>query len=493
MATAFPSHDETRAEMARLVEAAVKTADIAADDELIVRDPDDGSAVASLPQQDHRAVEAAVTAASTADVPLPLDERIRILEAVVGIVSAEFDVFAHVIMSEGVKTIREARAEVDRCIETLKLSAEAARTVAGQLIPVNSTRRLRAHTGYYRYRPLGVVAALTPYNDPLNLVAHKVGPSFAAGNHTILRPDERTPVSALLLCHAFWRAGTPLPQLQIVLGEGKTVVPPLVSDPRVRAITATGGQRLRREIERVAGARRILLELGGVSPAIVTRDADLALAATRLADAARGAAGQNCLHPQAVFVERPVHTEFLRLLSEQLEKTVSGPKADPATDMGPLIDTAAVSRVDALAADALDRGASPVYRGPEALSSLHRPLLVLRDVPGDARLWHEEVFGPVTATRPVDDLDQALALARGTSGLQTSVFTSRLDTAATAAAVLPHASVVVNDTDTRFDGMPFGGDGSAGLGREGPSFALRELSSVQSVHHNQPIERHLPR
>ncbi|MEV6825137.1 aldehyde dehydrogenase family protein [Amycolatopsis sp. NPDC051102] len=479
---------DVRAELLRHVEAAVKTMDVTGEDELVVLDPDDGSTVARLPRHDARAVDAAVAAAAGA-AEMPLHERIRVLEDVIGIVGDEFDVFAHAITSEGVKTVREARAEVNRCLETLKLSVVAARTVAGQVIPVDSTSRLATHSGLFRYRPLGVVAALTPYNDPLNLVAHKIGPSFAAGNRTVLRPDERTPVSALLLCHAFWRAGAPVAGLQVVLGRGEVVVPALVSDPRVRAITGTGGPRLRRTVEAVAGTRRVVLELGGVCPAIVTRDADLDLAAARLADASRGAAGQNCLHPQAVLVEQPVHEAFLARLEERLAETVAGRKADPATNLGPMIDEHAVARVDRLAADALDRGAKRLFDGPSPLSPRHRPLLVLRDVPESARIWREEVFGPVTAIRPVADLAQALQIAGGTDGLQASVFTSRLDTVSAATAVLPHPSVVVNDTDLRFDGMPFGGDGNAGLGREGPAFAITELSSVQTIHHNHGTGR----
>lgn len=483
MSESDPRHGKTRAEMVRLVEVAIKAADIAGDAELTVRDPDDGSTVVCLPQQGVRAVDGALAAAEAEAraTPLPLHERIRIIEDVVTIVRDEFEVFAHAITSEGIKTAREARTEVGRCIETLELSAVAARTIAGQVIPLDSASRLSGRTGYYRYRPIGVTAALTPYNDPLNLVAHKIGPSLAAGNCTVLRPDERTPVSALLLCHAFWRAGTPVPRLQVIIGAGGTVVPRLVADPRVRAITATGGRRLQHEIERSAGTRRIILELGGVCPAIVMRDADLDLAAARLAEAARSAAGQNCLHPQVVLIDRPVHEEFLVRLRDRLGETVTGPKFDPATNIGPLIDEGATARVDSLVANALDRGASRAFEGPDPLSPLHRALLVLRDVPADARLWREEVFGPVTATRPFDDLRQALDLARGTCGLQASVFTNRLDTSDAAVAALPHASVVINDTDMRFDGMPFGGDGSAGLGREGPAFALTELSSIQSI------------
>jgi glyceraldehyde-3-phosphate dehydrogenase (NADP+) len=474
-----------RARLLQRVEEALRTAQLDGDRELDVLDPDDASVVVRLPRHGVSEVGRAVArGCQAATAPLPRHERVRILDAAVSLVRDERDIFAHAIAAEGVKTIREAVAEVDRCIETLKLSVVAAHSVVGQIIPADVTSRLASHTGSYRYRPLGLVAALTPYNDPLNLVAHKIGPALAAGNSTVLRPDERTPLSALLLCHAFWRAGLPLTHLQIVIGPGSEVVPALVADRRVRAITATGGHRLARTIEHAAGARRIILELGGVCPAVVTRTADLDLAARKIARAGYGAAGQNCLHPQAVLVERPVYDEFLRLFEDHVSKVAVGRKADPETDMGPLIDEGAAARVDSLTADALQRGATPACAGPRGPSPRHRELLVLRDVPDTARLWQEEVFGPVTATRPVDDVDQGLRLAAGTSGLQASVFTAGLREATTAVDALPHASVVINDTDMRFDGMPFGGDGSASIGREGPAFAVAELSTIQSVHHN---------
>ncbi|MBI0375529.1 aldehyde dehydrogenase family protein [Streptomyces albiflaviniger] len=477
-----------RAHMLKRVKDALLSAGLDSDRELAVLDPDDESTVVRLPQQDASSVSRAVARSTEAGTrPLPRHERARILEAVVAIVRDERDIFAHAIASEGIKTIREAAAEVDRCIETLNLSAIAAHSVVGQIIPTDVTSRLASHTGYYRYRPLGLVAALTPYNDPLNLVAHKIGPALAAGNSTILRPDERTPLSALLLCNAFWRAGLPLTQLHIIIGTGREVVPALVTDQRVRAITATGGHRLARAVERAAGTRRIILELGGVCPAIVARTADLDFAARKIAHAAYGAAGQNCLHPQAVLVEQSVYDEFLRLFEHHVGKVVVGPKASPETDMGPLIDEGAVARVDSLAADALEHGATHAFSGPKGPSRLHRELLVLRDVPDEARVWREEVFGPVTATRPAEDFDQAVEIAAHTAGLQASVFTAQLCEATAAIGGLPHASVVVNDTDMRFDGMPFGGDGSAGLGREGPTFAVAELSSIQSVHHNVSI------
>ncbi|WP_225627480.1 aldehyde dehydrogenase family protein [Streptomyces werraensis] len=480
----------TRGRLLKRVNDALTTAGLDGAGDLAVLDPDDESVVALLPRQDALAVDRAVARAARfqSETPiLPRHERVRILEAVADIVRDEREIFTHAIASEGIKTVREAAAEVNRCIETLRLSAMAVHTVVGQIIPMDVTSRLASHTGYYQYRPLGVVAALTPYNDPLNLVAHKIGPALAAGNSTVLRPDERTPLSALLLCDAFWRAGTPLARLQIVIGAGQDVVPALVGDRRVQAITATGGDRLARAIEGVTGARRVVLELGGVCPAIVTRSADLDLAAAKIGAAAYGAAGQNCLHPQAVLVEEPVHEEFLRLLSRQVSKVAVGPKDSPDTDMGPLIDQAATARVDALVTDALERGAAYAAKGLKAPSRLHRELVVLRDVPDDAHIWRDEVFGPVTATRAVADFDQALRAAAQTTGLQASVFTARLDESAAAVAGLPHAGVVINDTDMRFDGMPFGGNDSAGLGREGPAFAVAELSSIQSVHHSVSI------
>ncbi|AKS36112.1 hypothetical protein AFA91_05825 [Mycolicibacterium goodii] len=461
----------------------MRRADLDADGAFDVVDPDDGSVIAVLPSQRSDAVAAAVARAEhdMRDTALPLHERIRILDAVAQTVSDEATTFAHALASEGVKTYAEARAEVGRCIQTLRLSAMAAHALTGALLPLGSTARLTAHHGYYRYGPIGVTAALTPYNDPLNLVAHKLGPAMAAGNSVVLYADQRTPLSALLLCRAFWRAGTPVSTLQVLLGDGGEIVPTLLGDSRVRAVTATGGGRLARAVEQSIGTRKLILELGGVCPAVVGRDADLDLAAEKLAAGAFSAAGQNCLHPQVIAVEDAVYEAFVRRLQHRFDARSAGHKFDAASACGPLIDSTAAQRVDAFVADALHKGARPVTGGSPTVTPLHRQPLLLRDVRQDARLWTEEVFGPVTAVRSVTDVAAGLRAVAHSGGLQASVFTSNVHTAESAVATLRQPSVVINDADVRFDGMPFGGDGTAGLNREGPAFAVRELSSIQTV------------
>lgn len=484
MNVASPTHAGMRSEVvSSAIGDALRRGGNDADDTFDVIDPDDGSVVAVLPRQRADAVSAAVARAerNMRDAALPLHERIRILEAVAQTVSDEAATFAHAVASEGVKTYAEAAAEVSRCIQTLRLSAMAAHTLTGALLPLGSTSRLSAHHGYYRYQPIGVTAALTPYNDPLNLVAHKLGPAMAAGNSAVLHADQRTPVSALLLCRAFWRAGTPVSTLQILLGDGGDIVPALLGDSRVRAVTATGGGRLARAVEQRIGTRKLILELGGVCPAVVARDADLDLAAEKLSAGAFSAAGQNCLHPQIVAVEDAVYEPLVRRLQRRFDEMSAGYKFDATSACGPLIDSTAAQRVDAFVADALRKGAGPVTGGSQTVTSLHRQPLLLRDVRQDARLWTEEVFGPVTAVCPVTDVAAGLRAVAHSGGLQASVFTSNVHTAESAVATLRQASVVVNDADVRFDGMPFGGDGTAGLNREGPAFAVKELSSIQTV------------
>lgn len=454
-----------------------------ADDTFNVVNPDNGQVVASLPRQRQANVSEALSRAKRFDGEpvMPLHERIRIIISVVDIVKSEREVFAHALAAEGVKTLAEAISEVNRCVETLTLSAVAAQTLVGELIPFGATARLSSHHGYFRFGPVGVTAALTPYNDPLNLVAHKLGPALAAGNSVVLYADQRTPISALLLCSAFWRAGTSTDQLQLLLGEGGEIVPALLSDSRVRAITATGGGRLARAVKENVGARKLILELGGVCPSVVSRDADLDLAVDKLSAGAVSAAGQNCLHPQIIAVDEPVYEEFLHKLAQKLDQVNSGSKFDPETDCGPLIDESGTARVDSFIADARAKGAIPVVGGEQTLTALHRRPLLLRDVPHDARIWNEEVFGPVTAVRRVKGITEGLRAVSRSGGLQASLFTTNLETADTAIATLRHPSVAINDADLRYDGMPFGGDGTAGLNREGPAFAIKELSSIQSV------------
>jgi glyceraldehyde-3-phosphate dehydrogenase (NADP+) len=412
---------------------------------------------------------------------MPAHERISLLRRAAEIVEARGHAFAELIAREGVKTIREARTEVARCVETLRLSAEEARRIAGQTIPFDQRPGSERRVGYWVRQPVGVVAAITPFNDPLNLVAHKVGPAVAAGNAIVVKPHSATPLSALRLADALHEAGLPPSIVQVLPGRGSEIGEALVGDPRVALVTFTGGPEVGDRIVLAAGRKRLVLELGANSPVIVLADADLEAAAAAIVAGAFAAAGQNCLHVQRVIVERPVAEQLRSLLVERAASVRYGDKRSEETDMGPLIDLAAAERVAGVVADAVRRGGRLLVGGRRH-GTFFEPTLV-DGLPPGSRLARDEVFGPVTGIVAVDSIDEAISIANGVQqALQAAVFTNDLRTALRIVDELDFGGVIVNDsTDYRIDAMPFGGVKGSGLGREGVPFAVQEMTTTKVV------------
>ncbi len=449
-----------------------------------VIDPEDGSVVGTVPRADaadmEGAISAAVQGAETA-AKLPVHARMRLLNAAADTLENELEEYATTIAREGVKTIREARKEVARAAVTLRLSAEEARRVQGQTIAFDQAPGSENRSGYYRLEPVGIVGAITPYNDPLNLVAHKVGPAIAAGNAVIVKPDSKTPLSALKLGEALHAAGLPDGVLQVVTGEGREVGNVLVEDPRVRLISFTGGRSTGEAIARRAGLKKVAMELGSNAPVIVMDDADLELAAAANVSGAFWAAGQNCLHVQRLLVHRDVYDEFKERFVAGAEQYKLGPKLDESTDMGPLITEEHAHKVERMLGRALDQGATLLTGGTR--DGTRMAPTVVEGVPDEAELATDEVYGPVTLLRPVDSLEEAIRVANAVDfGLQAGIFTNDLDSAHTAISELRYGGVMVNDsTDYRIDAMPFGGFKGSGLGREGVAFAVHEMTEPKVV------------
>jgi len=447
-----------------------------------VRDPQDGRIVGFVPragaQEAGRALDAAWAARATARAT-PLHERASVFWKAAHLIEADAEAFALTICAEGVKTIREARKEVARCAETLRLSAEAARRLGGETIPFGQRSSGEHRIGYTTRDPVGVVVAITPFNDPLNLVAHKVGPAIAAGNAVILKPHERTPLSALALARVLETAGLRDGVLQVVTGEGNEVGAPLVADPRVRMVSFTGGRATGENIARTAGVKRLAMELGGNCPTIVMADAELGRAVAACVSGAFWAAGQNCLHVQRVLIQREAYAEFRESFVEQSRAYSLGPKADEATDMGCLISEAAARRVAGAVLSAIECGA--VRLAGEGRSGTTMPPSVIECVPIGHSLEREEVFGPVTLLAAFDDLEEGLAMANAPDyGLQAAIFTRDLATAFEAVDRLEAGAVIVNDsTDFRIDSMPFGGIKGSGLGREGVDWSVQEMTETK--------------
>ena len=456
----------------------------ASDAVIEVRDPQDGSLVGTVPRASlddlERTLALAVLGARISRA-IPTHARIEIIRGAAERVHDQRIEFAQTIAREGIKTIRQAQAEVARCVETLRISAEEARRVNGETIRFDQRPGSERRMGYWIKEPVGVIAAITPFNDPLNLVAHKIGPALASGNAIIVKPHSATPLSALRLAEAFEDAGLPATVLQVLTGRGAEIGEALVSDPRVSMVTFTGGQDVGDRLVRSAGRKKITLELGANSATIVLPDADLDQAAAAITDGAFWAAGQNCLHVQRVVVHRDVVEALSERLTARAADVRYGDKLDESTDMGPLIDRAASDRVMEVVSDAVRRGGKVIAGGAQH-STFFEPTFV-GDLPRHSRLARDEVFGPVTGIVPVDSLDDAIDVANDVDqALHASVFTNDIGMAMRVVREVDAGGVLVNDsTDYRIDAMPFGGVKGSGLGREGVAHAIHEMTTSKVV------------
>lgn len=449
-----------------------------------VIDPQDGALIDRVPAATKEDMEACIRKAQEGAriaARMPVVDRMRIIGKAADYISSNTEHYARTIAKESSKTIREARKEVGRAVETLRLSAEEARRITGETIPFDQSPGGIGKVGYYRRFPLGIIGAITPFNDPLNLVAHKVGPAIASGNAIIVKPATVTPLSALLLAQAFSHAGLPEKILSVITGRGGEIGDVLVEHPAVRMISFTGGAETGIEIIKKAGLKKVGMELGSNSPVIVLKDADLEEAVASSVSGAFWAAGQNCLGVQRVYIEDGVFDSFKQQFIEQTERYIVGDKQSELTDMGPLITENEAKRVEGLVQEALDKGAT-LETGGERDGAFYPPT-VLSDVPGDCTLAAEEIFGPVVLLYSVKNLDEAIEQANAVDyGLHAGIFTKNLDHAHRAIEELEVGGVMINDSsDFRIDAMPFGGVKQSGLGREGVKFAIQEMTDTKVI------------
>lgn len=449
-----------------------------------VRNPQDNSLISTVPaataQDMLDAIEEAKVGREIA-AAMPVHQRIEVLNRAADWIVANKEKYAVTIAREGSKTIREARKEVNRCIETLRISAEEARRINGETIPFDQMPGSENRIGYYYRFPIGLIAAITPFNDPLNLVAHKVGPAIAAGNAIIVKPADVTPLSALLLAEAFEKAGLPQKVLSVMTGYVSEIGDPLVTHPDVRMISFTGGPVAAKSIVQKAGLKKIAMELGSNSPVIVLHDADLRDAVESTVSGAFWAAGQNCLGVQRVYIEETIFEEFTDKFVTRTKEYEVGDKLLETTDMGPMISEKEAIRVENWVNEAIEKGAD-LLCGGERQGAFYMPT-VLTNLPKDCKLANEEVFGPVVTLYRVPDLDTAIRESnRVNYGLQAGIFTRDLEKAFEAIQKLDVGGIMVNDSsDYRIDAMPFGGVKGSGLGREGIKFALQEMTEPRVV------------
>jgi glyceraldehyde-3-phosphate dehydrogenase (NADP+) len=447
-----------------------------------VRNPLTGEPVGTIALGTAEDVEAAVEAAARAMAQaFPLHARRAVLARAAALVEARQDEYAWTIAREGGKTIREARREPPRAATILRLSAEEAARLAGETLPFDLRPDSVNRAGYYVRVPAGVVGAITPFNDPLALAAHKIGPAIAAGAAIVIKPATATPFSAIRLARDLEAAGLPPGRLNLVTGEGREVGEAIARHPRVRVLSFTGGVETGERLTQIAGIKRLSMELGSNSPVIVLADADLGRAVPAIAAGAFAQAGQNCLGVQRVLVHRDVYDRFAGLFAAHVAGLRAGASTDETVDVCAMISEREAERVDAWIAEALAGGATRLCGGPRSGALV--PPTVLADVPDGARVDRDEVYGPVVSLYRVGSLDEAVARAnRVAYGLHAAVFTESLRDAFAAARGLEFGAVIVNDsTDYRLDVMPFGGTKLSGIGREGIRFAVEAMTETKVV------------
>ncbi|QKG85052.1 aldehyde dehydrogenase family protein [Kroppenstedtia pulmonis] len=449
-----------------------------------VRDPQDNSLVEKVPALDRKEVQRAIEAARNASRTLSCCttfQRSDILQQAADNVQRRGEEFAVTIAREGSKTIREARKEVRRCTETLRLSAEEAKRINGETLSFDQAVGGEGRVGYYYRFPLGLIAAITPFNDPLNLVAHKVGPAIASGNAILIKPSSLTPLSALKLRDVLIESGLPEDTCKVVTGYGDEVGSTLTGHPDVRMISFTGGIEAGEAIRRKAGLKKINMELGSNSPVIVCADAHIKEAADACVSGSFWAAGQNCLGVQRIYIENNVYEEFVHHFLSRVNQYRIGNKMSEDTDMGPLITEGEAIRVESWVREAVDQGGHLLCGGKRD-GAFYTPT-VLTKVPTDCRVARDEVFGPVVSLYSVDHLEEAISEAnRSDYGLQIGVFTQDLEKAFKVIQQCEAGGIMINDsTDFRIDAMPFGGVKSSGLGREGVRFSIQEMTEMKVV------------
>ena len=451
-----------------------------------VKSPFSGEVVASIEQADEKAIDAALNLATETFHKvmkvMPANKRSEILAGTSALIKENLEDLAATIAMEGGKPIKDARLEVSRATNTFAIAAREALRLDGEQLAMDNLPGNEARIGMVLREPLGVVAAVTPFNFPLNLVAHKLAPAIAAGNTVVLKPSSNTPVSSFKLAELMRRAGLP---------EGALIVTPcrgskgnaLVKDRRIALLTFTGSQevgwRLRGEVH---PGVRVILELGGNAGIVVHSDADLTAAARAACRGGYAHAGQICISVQRVYVQSSVYEAFLAQFKDCVSALNVGDPLNEGTDVGPLIDQGSVEKTSQWVDEAVKQGARLVAGGAKPGNNCLTPV-ILADTRPDMNVICQEVFGPVVSVMKYDTIDDALSQMNDSRyGLQAAVFTSNLDVAFKLARGIDAGGVIVNDTPTfRADHMPYGGRKESGLGLEGVRYALAEMTQPKFI------------
>jgi glyceraldehyde-3-phosphate dehydrogenase (NADP+) len=449
-----------------------------------VRNPYDNSAIETVPRADRGDVERALQSAergARAMGRLTAHERWKILGKTADLLAARAEDLARTISSEEGKILAEGRSEVARAVDTITESAEAAKRLHGETVPLDAAAHGAGKFGVTIRVPCGIVVAISPFNFPLNLVCHKVGPAVAGGNAVILKPATDTPLSALKLTEILLEAGLPPEGINTLTGSGGDIGDLIVADHRVRKITFTGSRDVGEHICRQAGLKRVTMELGSNAPLIVMPDADLDRVAVAVAATGYSNAGQVCISTQRVLASSGVYDDFLDALKPKVAGLTVGNQLDESVKMGPMVREKEAVRVDEWVRDAVAGGARLVTGGRRQ-GAIYEPTIVA-DVKPEMRISSEELFGPAVAVTPFSDIDEAITLANDSNyGLAAAIFTENLEWAWKFAREVQSGNLHVNwGPQWRADLMPYGGLKESGFGKEGPAYAVDEMTELKMV------------
>jgi acyl-CoA reductase-like NAD-dependent aldehyde dehydrogenase len=453
-----------------------------------VRFPYDGEVIAEVYQaSDDDLEDAVVSAAEGFEITrkLPSHARSRILYNLLDQMEKRTEELVESLVMEGGKTQNVARGEVERAKETVRVAAEEAKRIDGEIIPIDWTEAGEGRMGFVRRFPLGQVLGIAPFNYPLNLACHKLAPAIAAGNSFILKPASATPISGLLLGEMVLEAGFPPEALSVVTCPGPKAEK-LVADPRIAYFTFTGSSEVGWHLKGIAGRKRVGLELGGNAAAIVHEDANIDFAVSRIAVGGFTNAGQNCISVQRVLVHRPIYNETLEKLLDRISMLKVGDPRDPQVEVGPMIDAGAAADAFEMVQEALAQGAE-ILLGGTCEGTMFQPT-VLGNTQPNMRVSRQEIFAPVITVTPYGDFDEALTMANDTDyGLQSGLFTQNMNRILRAFEEIKVGGLQVNDVSTfRVDQMPYGGVKGSGIGREGPRYAIEEMTEMKLMVLNIP-------
>jgi len=449
-----------------------------------VTNPYSGELVDTVPRATPRDVEDAIAAAvegARAMRRLPAYDRAAIMGRAADLVEDAVDELARTITAEEGKPLAEALGEARRIPDLIRLSAGEAARMHGETVPVDAAPGGADKLAFTLRQPCGVVVAVTPFNYPLLLVAHKVAPALASGNAVILKPAGRTPLTALVLTRLLLEAGVPEHGIQCITGSGSELGPALCSDERVRKVSFTGSHEVGRQIAAVAGVKRLSLELGANCPVIVMPDADLDQVSAAIALGGYVNAGQVCISVQRVLADGQVYADLLDALRPKVEAIRVGDPFEEGTQLSALISEGEARRVESVIEDAVAHGATLVTGGERA-GAVVAPAVVA-DVSPELPIFRDELFGPAVAVTPVDGIDEAIRLANDSSyGLGAGIFTSDVRNALRFARDADCGSIQINWTPLwRADLMPYGGLKGSGIGKEGPRYAIEEMTELKTV------------